>query len=51
MKLYLIFENFQNNRHFEVATNFLPEVIPEVEYTNKIAMSILDVLSFWSMEI
>ena len=31
-------------------TNFiLPDVIPEVEYTRKIAMSISDILSFWSM--
>ena len=28
---------------------FLPEVIPEVEYTRKIAISISDILSFWSM--
>ena len=28
---------------------FLLEVIPEVEYTRKIAMSISDILSFWSM--
>ena len=28
---------------------FLPEIIPEVEYTKKIAMSISDILSFWSM--
>ena len=27
---------------------FLPEVIPEVEYTRKIAMTISDILSFWS---
>ena len=27
---------------------FLPEVVPEVEYTKKIAMSISDILSFWS---
>ena len=26
--------------------NFLPEVIPEVEYTKKIAMTISDILSF-----
>ena len=26
---------------------FLPEVIPEVEYTRKIAMSISDILNFW----
>ena len=29
--------------------NFLPEVTPEVEYATKIAMSICDILSFWSM--
>ena len=28
---------------------FLPEAIPEVEYTRKIAISISDILSFWSM--
>ena len=28
---------------------FLPEVIPEVEYTRKIAMNISDILIFWSM--
>ena len=28
---------------------FLPEVIPEFEYVTKIAMSISDILSFWSM--
>ena len=33
---------------FEPATNFLPEIIPDVEYTRKIAMSISDILSFWS---
>ena len=27
---------------------FLSEVIPEIEYTIKIAMSISDILSFWS---
>ena len=27
---------------------FLSEVIPEVEYTRKIAISISDILSFWS---
>ena len=27
---------------------FLPEVIPEVDYTRKIAISISDILSFWS---
>ena len=48
MKLCLIFRNFQNGCHFEVATNFfLPEVISEVEYTKQIAMSISDILSFF----
>ena len=28
---------------------FLPEIIPEVEYTRKLAMSISNILSFWSM--
>ena len=27
---------------------FSPEVIPEDEYTKKIAISISDILSFWS---
>ena len=27
---------------------FFTEVLPEVEYTRKIAMSISDILSFWS---
>ena len=27
---------------------FLPEVIPEVEYAKKMAMTISDILSFWS---
>ena len=48
LKLCLIFQNFQNGRHFELATNFSSEVIPEVEYTRKIAVSISDILSFWS---
>ena len=49
LKMCLIFQNFQNGRHFEVATNFiLPDVIQEFEYTSKIAMSIPDILSFWS---
>ena len=49
LKLCLIFQNFQNGRHFELATNFfLPEVILEVEYTRKMAISISDILSFWS---
>ena len=28
---------------------FLPEVIPEVEYIRKIAISTSDIWSFWSM--
>ena len=28
---------------------FLPEVMPEVEYTRKIAISISNILKFWSM--
>ena len=28
---------------------FSTEVMPEVEYTKKIAISISDILSFWSM--
>ena len=31
---------------FSSQQTFLPEVIPEVEYTRKIAMSISDILSF-----
>ena len=27
---------------------FSPDVIPEVEYTRKIAINISDILSFWS---
>ena len=31
LKLCLIFQNFQNGRHFELDKLFLPEVVPEVE--------------------
>ena len=48
LKLCVIFQNFQNGRHFELDKLFLPEVIPEGEYTRKIAMGISDILSFWS---
>ena len=41
--------NFSNSRHSEVAINFLSEVKLEVDYANKIAMNIFDILSFWSM--
>ena len=44
LKLCLIFQNFQIGRHFELATNFFNEV----EYTRKIAISISDILGFWS---
>ena len=46
LKLCLIFQNFQNSRHFELIKTFLPEMMPEVEYTRKIAISISDILSF-----
>ena len=48
LKLCLIFQNFQNSRHFELIKNFLPEMMPEVEYTRMMAISISDILSFWS---
>ena len=47
LKLCSIIRNLQNGCHFELVTNFLLEVIPEVEYTRKIAISISDILSFW----
>ena len=47
-KLCLIFQNFQNGRHFELATNFFIGSYTGVEYTRNIAMSISDILSFWS---
>ena len=49
LKLCLIFPNIQNVRHCEAATFVLPAVVPEVEYASKIAISISDILSFWSM--
>ena len=39
LKLCLIFQYCQNELHFKVATNFLPEGIPEVEYASKIVLS------------
>ena len=48
LKLCFIFKNFQNGRHVEPDKRFLPEIIPEAEYTSKIAMSIYDIASFWS---
>ena len=46
--LCLIFQIIQIGRFFEIATNFLQEVIPEVEYISQIAMNISEILSFWS---
>ena len=46
LKLCLIFQNFENGLRFELATNFSPEAIPEVEYTRKMAIRISDILSF-----
>ena len=34
---------------FKMAAILSSEIIPEVEYIRKIAMSISDILSFWSM--
>ena len=42
LKLCLIFQNFQNGRYFELATNFFTG-----SYTRKIAISISNILSFW----
>ena len=44
LKLGLIFQNFQNGCRFELVTNSLSEMIPEVEYTRKIASSISDII-------
>ena len=51
LRLRLIFWHFQNGCHFEITANFLPEVIPEVEYDNKVPMSISNILSFELTEI
>ena len=48
LKLCLIFQNLKNGHHFELDKLFLTEVIPEVEYTRKIALCISDIFSFWS---
>ena len=48
LKLCFIFQNFQNAASRQT---FSPEVIPKVEYTRKIAISISDILSFWSTNI
>ena len=46
LKLCLIFQIFQNGRHFELVTNFFTgSFIPEIEYTRAKAMSISDILS------
>ena len=49
LELCLTFQNFQTGHHFELDKLIFPEVIPEVEYTRNIAMSISDILSIWSM--
>ena len=43
------FDIFKMATILSLRRNFLPEVTPEVEYATKIAMSICDILSFWSM--
>ena len=49
LKLCSIIENFQNGHSFRAHDKFfLLEVIPEVEYTRKIAICIFDILSFCS---
>ena len=45
LKLCLIFQNFQNGRHFAVTKKFLPEMIPEVQSTRKIAINIFNILN------
>ena len=47
-KLCLISQNFKTGTILSSRQTFVPKVIPEVEYTRKIAMSISDILSFWS---
>ena len=42
------FEIFKTAAILRSRQTFLTEVIPEVEYNSKIAMSISDILSFWS---
>ena len=47
LKLCLIFQNFQNGRHFEVAINFfLLEAIPEVRYASMVGMSIFNIFGY-----
>ena len=48
LKLCLIFQIFKMAAILNSRQTFLPEVITEVEYTRRIAMSISDILSFWS---
>ena len=44
LKLCLIFQNFQNGRHFELEIKFFSsDMKPEVEYTSKVVMSISDI--------
>ena len=46
LKLWLICQFFQNGRHLSSRQTFSPEVIPEVEHSRKIAISISGILSF-----
>ena len=48
LQLSLIFQNFYMAAIFSSRQTFLPDAITEVEYNSKIAMSISDILSFWS---
>ena len=47
--LRLIFQIFKIAAILRSRQTFLLEVIPEVEYTRKIANNIFEILSFWSM--
>ena len=47
LEICVIFQNFQYGRLSQVATNFfLPDVVPEVHSTSKIAMIISDIWAF-----
>ena len=49
LKLCLIFDIFKMAAILSPRRHFLQEVTPEVEYATKIAMSICNILSCWSM--
>ena len=46
--MFNILKIFKMAAIFRSRQTFLPDVIPEFEYTSKISMSIFDILSFWS---